>query len=340
MGYVADFVTGRSIAEGDKAVGIVIVPNVRGWPDPVQAAATDPTHPHERFSPISLPLKGFINDRGYFEPEKKQLALSLLLDMVGFESWKAFFDKGFDFREKEPGFMFDGRRALAGISAMHVGTFDALLDMGTYEGIRDGRAADAARIIIDAQKRFKLHKDDQSYFLSIFNSGPREDLYTTLDGETMSVPDCSRALEDGHIWQVDRAVRRHIAKRYGDAHLGDGKELTQIFDLLSGFQKLCRGLNYTGNYFKPGGFIRHDNLYDVANLQLGSLKSTFENSGARRRTGFEWADEAFIGDMEAVAEQIRQLHAVVEEEISKARAYFADDQPEADDDETPVNSIP
>jgi hypothetical protein len=30
----------------------------------------------------------------------------------------------------------------------------------------------------------------------------------------------------------------------------------------------------------------------------------------------------------------------VEEEISKARAYFADDQPEADDDETPVNSIP
>lgn len=338
MGYVADFVTGRSIAEGDKAVGLVIVPNVRGWPDPVQTAAADPTHPHERFSPISLPLKGFINDRGYFEPEKKQLALSLLLDMVGFESWKTFFDKGFDFREKEPGFMFDGRRALAGISAMHVGTYNALLDIGTHEGNRNSRAADAARIIIDAQKRFKLHKDDQSYFLSIFNSGPYEDDYTTLEGETIPVPECSRALQDGHIWQVDRAVRRRIAKRYGDAHLGDGKELAQVFDLLSRFQKLCIGLNHTGNYFKPGGFIRHDNLYDVANVQLASLKATFENSGARRRTGFEWADEAFIDDMEAVAEQIRQLHAVVEEEILKARAYFGNEEAN-DEDDAPASSI-
>ncbi len=338
MGYVADFVTGRSIAEGDRAVGLVIVQNVRGWPDPIQTAAADPTHPHERFSPISLPLKGFINDRGYFEPEKKQIALSLLLDMVGFESWKAFFDTGFDFREKEPGFMFDGRRALAGISAMHVGTYNALLDMGTYEGNRDSRASDAARIVIDAQKRFKLHKDDQSYFLSIFNSGPYEDSYTTLEGDTISVPDCSRALEDGHTWLVDRAVRKHIAKRYGDAHVGDGKELTQTFDLLSRFQKLCIGLNCTGNYFKPGGFIRHDNLYDVANVQLASLKATFENSGARRRTGFEWADEAFIEDMEAVAEQIRQLQAVVEEELSRARAYFGDEVAN-DEDETPANLI-
>lgn len=45
MGYVADFATGRSIAEGDKAVGPVIVPNVRGWPDPVQTAAANPVHP-------------------------------------------------------------------------------------------------------------------------------------------------------------------------------------------------------------------------------------------------------------------------------------------------------
>jgi hypothetical protein len=30
MGYVADFVTGRSIAERDRAVGIVVIPNVRG----------------------------------------------------------------------------------------------------------------------------------------------------------------------------------------------------------------------------------------------------------------------------------------------------------------------
>jgi hypothetical protein len=338
MGYVADFVTGRSIAEGDKAVGIVIVPNVRGWPDPVQTAAVDPTHPHDRFSPISLPLKGFVNDRGYFEPEKQQLALSLLLDMIGFESWKAFFDKGFDFREKEPGFMFDGRRALAGISAMHVGTYNALLDIGTYEGNRDSRAADAARIVIDAQRRFNLLGEDRSYFLSILGSGPHEDSYTTLGGETISVPECSRALEDGHIWHVDRTVRRHIAQCYGDAHVGDGKELAQAFELLSRFQKLCIGLNHTGHYFKPGGFIRHDNLYDVANIQLASLKSTFENSGERRRTGFEWADEAFIEDMEAIAERIRQLHTVVEEQISIARAYFSDEEAD-DEDDSPVNSI-
>lgn len=83
--------------------------------------------------------------------------------MTGFESWDAFFDKGFEFRQKEPDFMFDEHRALAGISAMHAGTYKALLDMGTYGGNRDSGAADAARIIIDAQRRFKLHKDDKYY---------------------------------------------------------------------------------------------------------------------------------------------------------------------------------
>jgi hypothetical protein len=339
MGYVADFVTGRSIAERDRAVGIVVIPNVRGWPDPILAAATDPTHPHERFSPLSLPLKGSVNDRGYFEPDKKQVALSLLLDTVGYDSWGKFFDEAFDFRGDEPGIIMDGRRVIAGISAMHVGTYGALIELGTYDGNRLSRGSDAARIIMDAQKRFKLHKDDPSYFLSIFNSGPYDDSYTTLEGDVIDVPDCSRALEDGHTWNVDRLVRRQIAKRYRDAYLGDGKELAQVFDALSNFQKLCIGLNHTGNYFAPGGFIRHDNIYDVAKLQIASLTSTFDNSGARRRTGYEWADEGFIDDMEAVAEQLRQLQAVIEGEISKARAYFGDEEPELDEDDTPSNSM-
>lgn len=42
MGYVADFVTGRSISEGEPTVGIVIVPRTAGWPDPIMAAAVDP----------------------------------------------------------------------------------------------------------------------------------------------------------------------------------------------------------------------------------------------------------------------------------------------------------
>lgn len=332
MGYVADFITGCSIAEGDRAVGLVIVPNVRGWPDPVQAAAVDPTHPHDRFSPLSLPMTGFINTRGYFEPDAKQMSLDLLLGTVGFQSWDEFFEIGFDFTSEEPGFMLEGRRVIAGISAMHIGTYEALRELGTYEGNRESRAHDAASIVIDAQKRFREHRDDRSYFVSTFHSAPYDDEYETLSGEVITVPECSQALSEGHAWQVDRAVGKYIAKRFADADKDDGRELTQVYERLSDFQKLSVGMNISGKYFMPGGVIRHDNLYDVTKLQIEALKATLADSGARRRTGYEWADETFIEEMEAVSEQIRQLHGIVEDEISKAKAYFAGDNDEPGDE--------
>lgn len=331
MGYVADFITGRSIAEKDRAIGLVIVPNVGGWPDPILTAASDPTHPHDRFTPISLPLTGFINDRGYFEPDKKQVGLDLLLATVGFSNWSEFFEKGFDFSDDDAGFQFGGRKVIAGISAMHEGAYDALRGLGTYDGNRDSRARDAANIIIDAQKRFRENKDDRSYFVSIFHSAPYEDDYELLSGEVISVPECSQALSDGHTWHVDRTVKKQIAKRFSDAGQDGGRELTKVFEGLADFQKLCLGMNFAGKYFAPGGFIRHDNLYDVAKVQIESLKATFRDSGARRRTGYEWADETFIGDMEAVSEQIRQLQRIISDEISKAYAYFADQDAECDD---------
>lgn len=342
MGYVADFITGRSIAEGDKAIGIVIIPRVRGWPNPVLAAAVDPTHPHERFSPLSLPLQGFINDWGYFEPSKKQLALDLLLEAVGYDSWSKLFDEAFNFKGDNPGFERNGRRMIAGIAAMHVGTYEAMQTLATYEGNRMSGAADAARIFIDAQKRFRINKDDAFFQHSIFAATPHDDEWTTIEGNVIDVPDCARGLSDSSEWQLDDIARRHLTKRYSEAYLGDGKELTKVFELVHSFQKLCMGMNYSGRYFGPGGFMRHDNFHEIVKLQLATLTSTLENSGARRQIGYEWREEEFLDEMEGVSEQIRQLHTVVENEISKARAYFGDADAEMNDEEddaTPTSSM-
>ena len=55
-GYLADFITGRSIGESDRIVAVAIVPTEGGWPDAVAAAYT-PIYPHDRFTPLSLPIQ-------------------------------------------------------------------------------------------------------------------------------------------------------------------------------------------------------------------------------------------------------------------------------------------
>lgn len=339
MGYVADFVTGRSIAEREPAVGVVITQRTTGWPDPVLAAAIDPVHAHGKFSPLSLPLQGFINDHGYFEPKQGQLGLRLLLDMVGFQTWEAFFEKAYTMN-KDGGFKLDQQMVGAGIAAMHPETYKTLLKTGRRGQKRPDKPLDAARILIDAQKRWVENHEDRCFMVAILASPPRGNVWTTMEGEEVEVPHCSKGLADGYPWELDASSRRHIQTAYEQAYTAPIENTAELFSLLSDFQNLSQGLSDVGKYFAPGGFMRHDNVNAVIDINLATLNCALKNAAAREYTGVESREERFLENMEAVAKKLAALQATVEIEIAQGRKYLGIDDPDQTENVAPPTPKP
>lgn len=325
MAYVADFVTGRSIKEREPAVGVVITRRTKGWPDPVISAATDPVHAHEMFNPMSLPLKGFINDQGYFEPKKDQLALTLLLKTYGFKDWKTFFEASYS-HSKDGGFEVEGEKIGAGIAAMRPETFEAVRARGARSDSSPDDPRDAARILVDAQKRFYENKEDRSFFVAILANAPNDDTWTTLEGEEIAVPECSHGLADGHPWGLHQSAKRFAREAFKDVREVPLERTAEFFASLSDFQNLSRGLAQVGKYFAPGGYMRHDNISAVTKLALTTVESGIVNAADRDGTGVEYREERFLSDMEGLAERLERLQEAVNNEIAKARAYLNIDE--------------
>lgn len=324
MGYVADFVTGSAMREGETAVGVVIVPKKGGWPDPVKAAATDPVHAHDRFSPLSLPLRGFINDRGYFEPNSNQLSLDLLLDTTGFETWSAFFDGACDFRGEASGFMLDGERTVAGISVMKPESFTYLVQTGR-RGMQDDPMA-AARILIDAQKRWEEQKKTEEISLlhvALLHGSPRPgSTWRTVEGEDIVVPPCSVGLSPGYPWELNHAASSHIMDTYQSAHERmTVEEVSLLYRALSDFQGLSRGLSDVGKYFAPAGFMRHDNYAAVRDLHFNALVSLLHGISDRHQYGIESRGDRFFDDMKDLSRRLDGLNDQIREEVAKARKF-------------------
>jgi hypothetical protein len=322
MGYVADFVTGSAIREGESAVGVVIVPKKGGWPDPVKAAATDPVHAHDRFSPLSLPLRGFINDIGYFEPNPNQLALHLLLDTTKFETWSSFFEKACDFRDDASGFMLDGERTVAGISVMKPESFTYLVQTGR-RGVQDDPMA-AARILVDAQKRWEGQRDtaEVSFLhVALLHGSPRPgSTWKTLEGVDIVVPPCSVGLSHGYPWELNDAASSHIMGTYQSAHERmTVEEVSLLYRALSDFQGLSRGLSDVGKYFAPAGFMRHDNYAAVRDLHFNALVSILHGISSRPGYGIESRGDKFFDDMKELSSRLDYLKGQIREEVAKAR---------------------
>ncbi|MCV9964850.1 hypothetical protein OIU34_23435 [Pararhizobium sp. BT-229] len=331
MGYVADFVTGRSISEGEPAVGIVIVPRTGGWPDPIKAAAVDPVHAHDRFSPLSLPLDGFINDQGYFEPKGSQLALQLLLDTVGFDTWASYFEKAYAFGEENGGIKLDGERVIAGVAVMRPETYRSVISTGRRGQRTADSAIDAARILIDAQKRWNDDHDNSCFFVALMANPPRGGVWKTKDGAEIEIPHCSLGLADGYCWDLNAVSKEHIRQTYANAYRRSPEELAPLFGLFSDFQNLSRGLADLGKYFAPAGFMRHDNLNAVTSLQLDALEGAILNAAERRRTGVESREDRLVADMVGLQKKLSNLQRLVHAEIVKANQYLgADSEPEAE----------
>lgn len=329
MAYVADFVTGRAMAEREKAVGVVIVPRRGGWPDPVKAAAIDPVHAHDRFSPLSLPLKGVINDDGYFEPQKGQIGLRFLLDFTGYPDWKTFFKDSYTQKSEGDGFKIDGERVVAGIAAMRPETYKSLLALGG-RGIKNDSAAAAARIFLDAQHRAFVNKEMTAYNVATLVGAPRG-TWRTLGGEEIEAPHCALGLADGYPWEFQIDVREYF-RNWGSKALERGEDgqsqFVELFEGLAEFQKLSRGLSDVGKYFTPGGFMRHENISAVMGLQVATLGAAVRGIAGRDYFGVEYREEKFLLEMEALSDKIAKIQNDLQKEIDTARRFLAGDEPE------------
>ncbi|MBY3155359.1 hypothetical protein HFO56_23835 [Rhizobium laguerreae] len=320
---MADFVTGSSIREGEQAIGVVIVPQKRGWPNPVLSAATDPVHAHDRFSPLSFPLHGSVNDVGFFEPHHDQLSLRLLLETTGFANWTAFFEKACDFRGDAPGFGLDGERTVAGVSVMKAETFDCLVRMGRPGHNPSNDPVNAARILVDAQLRFDKTGELDVLHVAMLNGSPKPgSIWTTLSGDEIVVPTCSIGLSQGYPWELNYIAASHVTHSYQTASRMPLDDVASLYACFSEFHGLSRGLSLVGKYFAPAGFIRHDNYAAIRDLNITSLTALIRGVSERSRYGIESRQEAFFDDMEALSDRLDALKGLVDEEVSKARAEF------------------
>ena len=327
MGYLADFVTGRSINQHDDVVALVIVPAAHGYPNPVTGAAKPPVYVADRFEPLSLPMRGKLDDRGFFEPNADDLGLEILLSAVKANSWKEFADKGInDFQNAwtfpDPT-VFDKENVTSihpGIAAMHASTFDALIAAGSYFDDAEGGSEPerAAAIVVDARKRWNEGRDSK-YYNAAYMHAPNGSEYVTLEGETIKVPFLMQVLSDmdGNqsmsSWLKSAVTRRH------DRNRSDQQQaLVATYRLLHDFFRASYGLHDLPRYWQPSGYARSENLEAVAKLQIADLQASL--GGVTDRLGIEEATDRGFSGLEAMADDLRKALETIEAEIASVRS--------------------
>jgi hypothetical protein len=219
---------------------------------------------------------------------------------------------------------------VAGIAAMRPETFKTVVGLGA-RGIKHDSAEDAARIYVDAQKRAFINKEMSAYMVATLAGTPQGDTWATLEGETITVPHCALGLADGHPWELERGARQHIRRRFEhafDAGETGMTEFARLFEELSGFQKLSRGLSHIGKYFTPGGFMRHDNLSAVMDLQVATLAASVRGIAERDMIGVEWREERFLNEMLDLSKKIAKIQDDLQKEMDVARRYLGESEPE------------
>lgn len=321
--YLADFMTGRSIAAGDRIVALAIVPAEGGWPDATAAAAHPPVYPGDRFVPLSLPMTGTIGGSGFFEPDGNQIALVHLLNATRLPDWAAFRkamnprDNDFELSHpnEEMATRFGMRRKVVpGLSVMHAHTFEALCVLSNIEEDIREAAARAAMIAMDASER--VYVDGDHMFSTEARLGkPYRRKYELKSGGLVDVPAVSGTLSETAPWMIDVYARDAIDRYHKKSHLTDGSALRATFEALGGFQRLCRGLMVLHRYFMPSAFANGDNLFEATEFQLSAARNTIDGLSSRPGYGPAYGDET-RSRLEAVADTLREMLVSVENEIA------------------------
>ncbi|MDW9481714.1 hypothetical protein GOB57_23995 [Sinorhizobium meliloti] len=326
---MADFITGRSIGESDRIVAVAIVPTEGGWPDAVKAAACTPIYPHDRFTPLSLPMTGGLDDNGFFSPDRDQIALKHLLAATQLDSWEAFqtamnpkdnaFELSHPNKEMVDRFGIMRRKVVPGLSVMHESTYETVCALSEFDEDVAEAAARAAIIAMDASERLVIDGDDA--FLTQARLGkPDDSTYETKSGRCIEVPKVSGVLSETAPWRISVYAKDAITRSHRNSHTTDGSALRATFEAFAGFQRLAIGLRVLNRYYAPSCFTRSDNLFEVVEFQLASIDSAVKGISSKPPYGPEYGEET--GErLAALAKSLRATLDAVEWEMAAYPAY-------------------
>lgn len=309
---LADFITGRAIGEKDEIVAVVIVPAEGGYPDAVKSAAVPPVYPHERFEPISLPLHGVMNERGFFSPGE-QPALQLFFELAGVSSWEEFErralnepDVPFEFSHpnKRAAELLGFRRVVVpGLAIMHRSTAETLKSFAIFAD-EISEIDLATEICLDARAR---GADPASYNKTQLRGAPGQD-YLMADGRVVSTPWLLGALNSGSGTELS-ALAVNFIERVSDDRVRD------TFASISEFQRIATGLRVVHRYWAPSAFARRDNLFEIAELQIRDLEAALKGVSDRMHLGPDYRDEP-SKPLAELAARLRGLAGIVEAELA------------------------
>jgi hypothetical protein len=321
-GFETDFITGRAINSEDRAVGIVIVPTVHGYPDPVKFPAQAPVYPNDRFEPISMLLSGSLNENGYFTPDAGQVSLKVFESLVRMP-WKQFREKVLNENEKTIALgnsKFDQQKVAPGLAIMHETTADALIAIAKVETDIADEARTAAKITLDAKKR--VAAGDGKYWNVSEMGALTARTYVTLSGEELQVPMASNALRDLEPDLLSSHAKSGVKRHADGAEDTDGSQLVAIYENLCRFQRLSYGMRTMCRYLEPSAHSTGDNLLVVTKFNLKTIQASMLGFSDRR--GFDEENERFDPQLELIAQSLRETLRTVEAELERRTAYKAE----------------
>ncbi|NTF18073.1 hypothetical protein G6L37_06620 [Agrobacterium rubi] len=256
---ITDFVTGRSLLEGDRAVCIVL--DLRQEPRAIY-------YPTDMASIASLPITGRVGEDDNFVPDLDDYSATMFEHVIQ-STWNAYSSKaarGPAAYEIKNHFTDHFLLSNAYVSE---GTFQRLVEMARpHEGLRDEAWA-AAEIYHDAHRRYR--KGERSDIMRLLSMDtPMEDEWLLADGRTIPIPDIMRRFNSNEC-QLKGRLRLTMTHTMRAADT--------VFDNEIGYRKLAElqafsvGLFKIGKHFQPSRKSGDANLAENAHFLIGELRS-------------------------------------------------------------------
>jgi hypothetical protein len=283
---------------------VVIKPTTGGYPDAVATAAKPALFSQDRFTAVSLLLRGNAGEYGNFIPDEGQVSLKMLLGAFKKDNWDSFASEAFGYVDDGNGIALPtikfnkdlpDEMAYLGVYVIAESTYHNIISKNFGFTTAD-EINTVFEMLVDAKLRFK-DGDDKFYNASTFR-GYYEDNYGFLDGREVPVPGLFGILESGRGWcdlsyeqklAIDRAVET-VRTDLTDAVADDKFRDTLV--ALADYRHFMAGLYVHDLVLTPssnGGQGR--NPLTAASFQAANLLSTLDFINKNERFGPDYKDE-------------------------------------------------
>ncbi|WP_315921370.1 hypothetical protein [Mesorhizobium sp. SP-1A] len=333
ISYLSDAITGRCLSEDEEAVAVVIKPTTGGYPDAVATVARPALYSQDRFTAVSLLLRGHAGEYGDFVPHEGQMTLEMLLGAFKKDNWESFASEAFEYVHGGKGIALPtikfnkdapDEMAYLGVFVIAESTYKNIVSKN-FGSTTDDEIDTVLEMLVDAKLRFKAG-DDKFYNAATF-SGFHEDKYPFLDGREVVVPELFRTKESGRGWcelsyeqklAIDKAaaiVRADLTDPEAD------EKFREMLVALADFRHFMGGLYVHDLVLSPssnGGQGR--NPVTTASFQAANLVSTLDFINNNERFGPDYKVEPAKG-FDEIRAKLEAAIAAIDEYEAKFRSH-------------------